>query len=87
MICSLCQERPATSRGLCSACYQRERKAGRLAAHTKRQRPTCSVEGCTELAARMNSPLESDEGVPVADMVHWCHPSAEMVAARREVKP
>ena len=74
MICTLCQERTATSRGLCPACYQRERKAGRymLAEH---------------LAARMNSPLESDEGVPVADMVHWCHPSAEMVAESREVAP
>jgi len=51
MICTLCQERTATSRGLCPACYQRERKAGRLAAHTKRQRPTCSVDGCAELAA------------------------------------
>ena len=38
------------------------------------------------LAARMNSPLESDEGVPVADMVHWCHPSAEMVAMARELR-
>ena len=38
------------------------------------------------LAARMNSPLESDEGVPVADMVHWCHPSAEMVAESREAE-
>ena len=51
MICTLCQERPATSRGLCSACYQRERKAGRLAAHTTRQRAVCSVDGCAELAA------------------------------------
>ena len=68
MTCSLCQERPATSRGLCSACYQRERKAGRL-------------------AARMNNPLESDEGVSVADMAHWCHPSAEMVAESSEVEP
>ena len=38
------------------------------------------------LAARMNSQLESDEGVPVADMIHWCHPSAEMVAESREVE-
>ena len=38
------------------------------------------------LAVRMNSPLESDEGVPVADMMHWCHPSAEMVAESREVE-
>ena len=30
---------------------------------------------------------ESDEGVPVADMVHWCHPSAEMVAESSEVEP
>lgn len=51
MICTLCQERPATSRGLCSTCYQRERKAGRLAAHTTRQRAVCSVDGCAELAA------------------------------------
>lgn len=51
MICTMCHDRPATSRGLCSACYQRERKAGRLAAHAKRQRLTCSVDGCTELAA------------------------------------
>ena len=51
MICTICQERPATSRGLCSACYQRERKAGRLAAHTTRQRAVCSVDGCAELAA------------------------------------
>lgn len=51
MICTLCQERPAISRGLCSACYQRERKAGRLAAHTTRQRRACTVDGCTELAA------------------------------------
>ena len=51
MICSLCQERTATSRGLCPACYQRERKAGRLAAHTTRQRAVCSVDGCAELAA------------------------------------
>lgn len=51
MICSLCQERPATSRGLCPACYQRERKAGRLAAHSTRQRAACSVDGCAELAA------------------------------------
>jgi hypothetical protein len=51
MICTLCQERPATSRGLCSACYQRERKAGRLATHAKCQRAVCSVDGCAELAA------------------------------------
>ena len=51
MICTLCQERTATSRGLCPACYQRERKAGRLAAHTTRQRAVCSVDGCAELAA------------------------------------
>ena len=51
MICTMCQGRPATSRGLCSACYQRERKAGRLAAHTTRQRAVCSVDGCAELAA------------------------------------
>ena len=38
------------------------------------------------LATRLHSPLESDEGVPVADMVHWCHPSAEMVAMARELR-
>lgn len=34
-----------------------------------------------------NDPLESEEGVPIADMIHWCHPSAEMVAESREVEP
>ena len=37
------------------------------------------------LAMRLHGTLESDEGVPVADMMHWCHPSAEMVAESREV--
>lgn len=38
------------------------------------------------LAARRKSPLESDDGVPVADMICWCHPSAEMVAESRELE-
>lgn len=44
------------------------------------------VDLAEHLAARVNCPLESDEGVPVADMVHWCHPSAEMVAESREAE-
>ena len=47
----------------------------------------CTIADRYMLAERMNNPLESDEGVPVADMVHWCHPSAEMVAESREVEP
>lgn len=52
-------------------------------------RRRCTAYVCTiadrymlaeHLAARMNSPLESDDGVPVADMICWCHPSAELVA-------
>lgn len=37
------------------------------------------------LSRRMNNPLESEEGVPVADMICWCHPSAELVAESLEV--
>ena len=52
---------------------------------TKNRFCAAPVQVCREhLAARMNSPLESDEGVPVADLVHWCHPSAELVAMSRE---
>ena len=46
-----------------------------------------TVDDRRAVAVAMNNPLESDEGVPVADMVHWCHPSAEMVAESREVGP
>ena len=49
MSCTLCGK-PAISRGLCGACYQRERKAGRLQAHGLHQRAACAADGCTALA-------------------------------------
>ncbi len=51
MICSQCGQRPARARGLCSACYQIERKAGRLGQHGKRQRQQCAFDGCELLAS------------------------------------
>lgn len=46
MICKLCGQRPAKARGLCSACYQIERKAGRLEQYGARQRKQCAFDGC-----------------------------------------
>lgn len=51
MTCKLCGQRPAKARGLCSACYQIERLAGRLGQHGLRQRPPCAVDGCDLLAS------------------------------------
>lgn len=51
MMCTLCNQHPVQARGLCSACYQKARKAGRLGQHGLRQRQQCAVDGCNLLAS------------------------------------
>lgn len=52
MTCAICGLLPAKARGLCKACYQRERKAGKLDQHARveaarvSRRKTCTVVGC-----------------------------------------
>lgn len=50
MLCSFCEKRVVVAKGLCSACYYRQKRTGSLE-YTRKGRVTyCEVEGCGEVA-------------------------------------